>query len=209
MDSSITLAELTQSVGQLPSGKSPGMDGIPIEFYQHFCPILKDHFFQYVALHGFSVARNVGVTKLLYKEKGDPTDLGNYRPLTLLNCDIKIFTKTLATRLHTVLPSIIHKSQTGVHGRRIDHTIHTIRDLIEMAEKNNSEAALIFLDQEKAFDRVNHQLLFKVMRKYGFGANFISWISRLYGNAATRVMVNGFLTAKFSILRGCPTRLPP
>ena len=205
------MAELTQAVSQLPSDKSPGMDGIPIEFYQHFWPVLKDHFFQYIShvtTHGFSAVRNVGVTKLLYKEKGDPTDLGNYRPLTLLNCDIKIFTKTLATRLHTVLPSIIHKSQTGVHGRKIDHTIHTIRDLIAMAEKNNDDAAFIFLDQEKAFDRVNHQLLFKVMRKYGFGETFISWIFRLYGNAATRVMINGFLTDKFSILRGvrqgCP-----
>ena len=211
LDSPITLAELTQAVGQLPTQKSPGMDGIPIEFYQHFWPLIKDHFLQYinhVTVHGFSAARNVGVTKLIYKEKGDPTDLANYRPLTLLNCDLKIFTKTLSTRLHTILPSIIHPSQTGVHGRKIDTTIHTIRDLIEMAEKNNDEAAFIFLDQEKAFDRVNHLLLFKVMRKYGFGTNFISWIQRLYGNAATRVMINGFLTDKFSIFQGvrqgCP-----
>ena len=95
-----------------------------------------------------------------------------------------------------------------MHGRRIDHTIHTIRDLIEMAEKNNYKAAFIVLDQEKAFDRVNHLLLFKVMRKYGFGEVFISWISRLYANATARVMINGFLTDKFNILRGvrqgCP-----
>ena len=211
LDSPITLAELTQAVGELPSQKSPGMDGIPIEFYQQFWPVLKVNFLQYithVTTHGFSAARNVGVTKLLYKEKGDPTELANYRPLTLLNCDVKIFTKALSTRLHTVLPTIIHKSQTGVHGRKIDYTIHTIRDLIEMAEKNNDEAAFIFLDQEKAFDRVNHLLLFKVMRKYGFGANFISWVTHLYGNATTRVMINGFLTDKFSILQGvrqgCP-----
>ena len=211
MDSPITLAELTQAVLHLPVDKSPGLDGIPIEFYQQFWPELKDHFFQYisqVSTHGFSAARNVGVAKLLYKEKGDPADLAFYRPLTLLNCDVKIFTKTLATRLHTVLPSIIHSSQTGVHGRRIDHTIHTIRDLIELTEKNADNAAFIFLDQEKAFDRVNHLLLFKVMRHFGFGPTFLSWVSRLYGNATTRVMINGFLTDKFSVLRGvrqgCP-----
>ena len=84
MDSPITMAELTQAVSQLPSNKSPGMDGIPIEFYQNFWPILKNHFFHYIAhvsTHGFSATRNVGVTKLLYKEKGGPTDLANYRPL--------------------------------------------------------------------------------------------------------------------------------
>ena len=96
-----------------------------------------------------SATRNVGVTKLLCKEKGDPTDLANYRSITLLNCVSKKFTKTLATRLRTVLPSIIHKSQSGVYGRKIDHTIHTISDLIGMAEKNNEDAAFIVLDQEK------------------------------------------------------------
>jgi len=211
LDSPITLAELTQAVRALPVGKSPGVDGIPIEFYQQFWPDLQDHFSHYIAhvsTHGFSASRNVGVTKLLYKERGDPADLGNFRPLTLLNCDVKIFTKTLATRLHIVLPSIIHTSQTGVHGRRIDHTIHTIRDLIALAERNQDEAAFIFLDQEKAFDRVNHLLLFKVMRRYGFGDTFISWITRLYATDTSRVMINGFLTDKFNILRGvrqgCP-----
>ena len=50
MDSPISMAELTQAVSQLPSNKSPGMDGIPIEFYQNFWPLLNDHFFLTILL---------------------------------------------------------------------------------------------------------------------------------------------------------------
>ena len=78
----------------------------------------------------------------------------------MINVDIKIITKVLAERLKMVLPSIIHSTQTAVYGRKIDQNIHMIRDLIEMANKDDETAAFIFLDQEKAFDRVNHSFLF-------------------------------------------------
>ena len=48
------------------------------------------------------------VTAILYKEKGDMDDLKNYCPISLINVDLKILTKTLTTHLKKVLPSIIH-----------------------------------------------------------------------------------------------------
>ena len=93
----------------------------------------------------------MGITKLIYKDKGDPKDLANYRPISLLNCDLKILTKALANRLKLVLPDIIHRTQTNVHGWKIDYTIHMLRDLIQLAENENLSAGFIFLDQEKVF----------------------------------------------------------
>ena len=72
---------------------------------------------------------------------------------------MRIITKVLAERLKYVLPSIIHATQTAVYGRKIDQNIHLIRDLIEMANRDDDTAAFLFLDQEKAFDRVNHKFL--------------------------------------------------
>ena len=65
-----------------------------------------------------------------------------------------------------VLPTIIHPTQTAVYGRKIDQNIHLIRDLIDLANKEDEPAAFIFLDQEKAFDRVNHEFLFKTMQSF-------------------------------------------
>ena len=107
-----------------------------------------------------------------------------------------------------ILPSIIHSSQTAVFGRRIDNTIHTIRDLIDLANKEDDTAAFIFLDQEKAFDRVNHDFLFKTMHSFGFGNNFIEWIKVIYSNASSVLNINGFFSEKISLKRGvrqgCP-----
>ena len=156
----------------------------------------------------FPKEKNVSITTLIYKEKGETFLLINYRPIALINVDIKILTKLLAIRLKFVLPSIIHQTQTAVYGRRIGDTVHLIRDIIDLANQNDEEAALLFLDQEKAFDRVNHEFLFSALQTYGFGVNFINWIKLLYSNASTRININGFLTdeipLKSGVRQGCP-----
>ena len=48
------------------------------------------------------------------------------------------------------------------------------QDLIDCVLKDKAEAAFIFIDQEKAFDRISHNFLFKSLRKFDFGENFIS-----------------------------------
>ena len=125
-----------------------------------------------------------------------------------MNVDIKILCKARANRLLHILPNIIHTTQTAVYGRQIDQTIHLIRDLIDLANKEDETVAFIFLDQEKAFDRVNHEFLFKTMRAFGIGEGFIKWISILYSNASALVNVNGFLTTpipfKRGVRQGCP-----
>ena len=121
---------------------------------------------------------------------------------------MKILTKTLANRLKYILPDIIHETQTAVYGRKIDQTIHTIRDLIDIANKEDEQAAFIFLDQEKAFDKVNHDFLYKTMRAFGIGEEFIQWVSKVYSNASAVVNVNGFLSKQIPLERGvrqgCP-----
>ena len=112
--------------------------------------------------------------------------------------DIKILTKTLANRLAPVLLDIIHPAQTGIRGRKIDHTIHMLRDLIDLSNSEDMEAAFIFLDQEKAFDRVNHNFLFKTMEAFGIGQGFIQWVIQIYSNATTMIKINGHLSGKIN-----------
>ena len=125
-----------------------------------------------------------------------------------MNVDVKILTKLLSMRLNLVLPSIIHETQTAVYGRHINSTVHLVRDIIDLVNKNDDQAALILLDQEKAFDRVEHDFLYKTMSAFGFGDGFISWIKILYSNASTRVKVNGHYTDAIPLTRGlrqgCP-----
>ena len=211
LDEPLNLEELERAVFSMKKGVSPGLDGIPIKFYQVFWNKIKYMFYDYIneaRKKGFSKTKNTSVIKLLYKHKGEIYLLSNYRPISLMNVDVKILAKALANRLKYILPHIIHESQTAVYGRKIDKTIHTIRDLIDIANKEDEQAAFIFLDQEKAFDRVNHDFLYKTMKSFGFGDNFIEWIKILYSNVSAVLNINGFLSKQIPLKRGvrhgCP-----
>ena len=204
LDAPLSAKELQQAVYALNENKSPGIDGFTAEFYKKFCGLIQDRYTDFINCAdqtSFSTFKNTSVTTLLYKEKGDTDDLKNYRPISLINVDLKILTKALTNRLKKVLPSIIHFTQTAVDGRRIDTTVHMLRDFVQLANNENLESAFIFLDQEKAFDRVNHVFLYKTMRAFGIGSVFIQWVRQIYSNATTRVKVNGFLSANIPLRR--------
>ena len=211
LDAPLSENELGKAKTTLPNGKSPGVNGITKEFIDFFWNDIKDIFMdvfnEILAKEHMSETQRVSAIRIIYK-KGDPTEMKNYRPISLLNVDVKIITKALAMRLADALPEIIHNNQKCIPGRHIVNNIHVVKDLIELINKNDDEAALIFLDQEKAFDRVDHDFLIKTLKAFGFGDYFIKWIKILYKNIESKVKVNGFTTKTFPIERGvrqgCP-----
>jgi hypothetical protein len=75
--------------------------------------------------------------------------------LTLLNCDYKIISKLLTERLKNVLTKLIHPDQIGfVKGRNISEANRMIQDIIQYADEENEVSIIVFLDQQKTFDRV-------------------------------------------------------
>ena len=91
-----------------------------------------------------------GIMFLLFKKK-EKWRIENYRPLTLLNTDYKIYTKTMAKKLAEVAPNMIHEDQAGFIPKRslYDHT-KTTQLAIEYSEIIEQNGCIIALDQEKA-----------------------------------------------------------
>lgn len=198
---------------QLNNGKSPGKDGLPNEFYKVFrkvlTPILKDVYDEIFKKEETSYFMGIGLVKLIYKRKGDIADLKNYRPITMLNTDFKILSKILANRLKKILPNIIQTNQAyAIPGRDITDTISSIRDVVSYMITEKKSGYVISLDLEKAFDRVEHEYLFRILQQFGFGDNFIKWLKILYKDSKSQVKCNGFITETFkltrSIRQGCP-----
>ncbi|XP_048854239.1 uncharacterized protein LOC125722031 [Brienomyrus brachyistius] len=212
LEAPITLAELTAVLGKMNRRKVPGLDGLPVEFYSTFWDVLGPELLQVVedVQRRGLLTRSMrsGVLSLLHK-KGDRADLGNWRPLTMLCVDTKLIAKTLTERLKKAMAHLVHSDQTcGVPGRSATWNLHLIRDAIAWVEDRNLPLLLVSLDQEKAFDRVDHRFLFKVLGKFGFGPNYLGWLHTLYNEVGSHVVINGFLSdlvpQRSGVRQGCP-----
>ncbi len=119
-------------------------------------PILKDVYEEIFKKEEMSNFMGIGLIRLIYKRKGDCKELKNYRPITMLNSDFKI----LANRLKLILPNIIQTNQAyAIRGRDITDTISSIRDVVGFMVSEKKRGYVISLDLEKAFDRVEHEVL--------------------------------------------------
>lgn len=212
LEQPISIMELTEALRGMKNNKVPGGDGLPKEFYVTFWDMLSKDFLEVV--HEIFISGSLGasmkegIISLLFK-KGDPEELKNWRPVTLLGVDYKLIAKVLTGRLKKVLPLIVNEDQTcGVEGRSILWNLQLIRDAISWAQDRALPLMLVSLDQEKAFDRVNHGFLFRILGRFGFGEQFLRWINIMYTGAGSRVNLNGFLgeliRQESGVRQGCP-----
>jgi len=81
-------------------------------------------------------------------------------------------------------------------------TFFLIRDLISFAKIQNSDIGFVSLDQEKAFDRVDHGFLVKCLEAFGFGPSIIAYIKLLYTDTYSMLKINGTVTRPFRVSRG-------
>ena len=127
--------------------------------------------------------------------------------------DYKILTKILANRLKNVLPHIISKEQTcSIPNRNIFNNLFQIRDIIMLTKEKNNKLYILQVDQEEAFDKIDHDFLYKIINKMGFSNEFIQFVKILYRNNISYVINNGYLSSPIKLLRGlrqgCPLSLP-
>src|SRR5438128_2236421 len=202
----ITIEEVSKAISQSPNNKAPGPDGIPSEFYTHYQDILVPKLT--VMFNNILSQRELppetwkhSKCVLIPKKTKDLDKLANWRPITLENCDLKIFSRILSNRLQQVVSDIIGPEQTGfIAGRRIHHSVLTIEAALHA---NKYGSYLLSLDWSKAYDRVSHQWLSHCLTQFNFPTDFIQTIEALfYSRAATLSLEKE--TATISCRQGVP-----
>lgn len=128
------------------------------------------------------------------KEGKDLSKPENYRPITIMNHDYKVFMALLVNRLARHLNSVIHPDQTGfMRGRGTHDNIARVLMTLDEADRTGQKVLMMALDAEKAFDRVEWDFMFQVMKEVGIPKKFSSSVFRIYSQAEATVKVGGKL----------------
>ena len=154
-----------------------------------------------------------GDISVIFK-KGDRDDPTNYRPITLLNSDYKIFTCALARRMKQTIHQIVSPTQKGFVPRELIQDCTLLMHIVESYindEPLERQGLFLFFDMEKAFDRVSYKYLNQALKATGYGPNFRKLVGLLYNENNTpkrRVYTNGYYSKPFPIqsgvAQGCP-----
>ena len=175
----ITHNECYSVLQSFQKNKTPGNDGLTIEFYLAFWPLIGQYLVDSIndsyEFGELSNSQKQAIITLIEKKGKDKRMIKNWRPISLINVDAKIISKVLAKRLEKVLPSIIHSNQNAfVKGRFIFDAVRTIDDMVDYTKRNGLSGLLIAIDFEKAFDMFNFNFLIRTLHKFNVGPSFYS-----------------------------------
>jgi exonuclease III len=210
----VTETEVAALFKKLKAGKAPGHDGLPNDAYKAYSHLLEETFTRFIQQWQENPVLPEEMLRAIvvpfYKGKGEKEDLKNWRPVSLVCTDYKLFSLFIVARLTPVMKSLVKPGQTSsVPGRSTFDNIHSIRLLHQLTTlEEKIDAAFVLIDSEKAFDRVEWEYLWDVLKRMEIPPQFVRMIQSLYHSATAQVRVNGHLTTAFPLSRGvrqgCP-----
>lgn len=187
--------------------RSPGWDGIPPEFYLKFWdqlgPLLLEMINIAISKGSFGRDVNMSLISLLLKKGKDPNECSNWRPLSLINTDVKLFSKVLSCCLEKFLPKLIHPDQSGFVKKRLSSdNLRRLLHIVNSSPDPKVSSAVLSVDAEKAFDHLEWLYLRSVLKCMGLGDKFINMVKILFSNPSTSVITGNICSPPFKITRG-------
>ena len=192
--------------------KSPGLDGMCLEFFKTARDMIKNDLLQIINLmyieEKLTTRQLQGLTVCLPK-KTNSKYVEDYRPLTLLNTDYKILAPITANRLRTYMTEILHpKKYCGLQGNSAFDAVAAIRETVAFAEITRTTLCIVSIDCSSAFDNISYSYLMSMFNAHGFSDWIQQRIMGMYNVAASEVQINGFRSSpiqiNISVRQGCP-----
>ena len=205
-----TTSEVSSVIQALKNGKSCGPNSIPIKLLKileshisvHLSCLINESFVRGIFPDKLKIAKVIPVFK-----KGLTTKTSNYRPISLLSIFSKIFEKVMYQRLYKFLDiyELLFNMQFGFRsGHSTDHALVSLTESIKSSLDKNRVGCGIFIDLQKAFDTVNHDILLKKLEHYGIRGTALSWFKSYLSDRKQFVSVNGISSLTSDITCGVP-----
>jgi len=195
-------------IKSLPSKSSSDLNGISSKLIKHIkveIAVPLSHIFTQSLKNGvFPEALKCSRTVPIYKS-GDKALCDNYRPISLVPTFSKLLEKIVATKLYNYLDlnSILYDHQYGFQQKKsTEHSILQLVNYVSTALNDNKYCVGIFLDIKKAFDCVDHNILFHKLDKLGIKNNKLNWFKSYLNNRSQRVDINGTISESKTISIG-------
>ena len=198
----ITMEELETAMEKLKNRRAPGTDGLNMELFKYGSQKLKRRLIQlfndiwslgYIP-NDWKIAKIINIYK-----NGDRNNRGNYRGISLLNTAYKIYATIIKNKLQPYAEKVILEPQCGFRkGRSCIDAIFTLKQIMEKRKEFNLPIYLLFLDYEKAYDRVRRPILWNILEEYEIPKNLINAIKSMYDN--TSITIEGDNKSKREII---------
>ncbi|KAK4518783.1 uncharacterized protein ATC70_009006 [Mucor velutinosus] len=198
-----TYADLLTGTHRTKFQSSPGIDGLP---YPILNVIFNHPKAAKLSVQVFNDALNLGIFPsswlqtciCLLPKSGDLSNLKNWRPLSLICCDAKIFTRLLNQRLMPFMNKIICPQQSGfMPGRFIGDNGMILHNTRLIAAETSSDSIALLLDQEKAYDRIHPDYLRAVMQRFNMPTNIIHSLLTLFFSTQIHININGHISTDY------------
>ena len=153
-----------------------------------------------------SLLKNVKVIPI-FKNKGSAFDVSNFRPISLLSNIDKIFEKLVHSRVTSFLNAnnLIFNKQFGFRSKHsTTHTLITITERIRTALDKGEFSCGVFIDLQKAFDTVDHQILLTKLKHYGVRGITNKWFESYLSNRRQSVFISGHYSEYKILKHGVP-----
>ena len=215
LNAEISATELIKIVVETPLNKSPGSDKLPYECWKAD-PTRAAEALARVGRHVSTTAiqpqswTDILVAVLPKVQDAFSTHL--YRPISLLNADYKNIMRAWANRLGPILAELVGHHQRGfIPGRDGRENIINVQLIIDLLNAKTEEGAVLFLDQEKAFDMVSLTTINRIFQKLEWPESFRNVLKATYtaDRMKGRVVINGIVAEEhFKVnsgtRQGCP-----
>ncbi|EPB73149.1 hypothetical protein ANCCEY_07742 [Ancylostoma ceylanicum] len=183
---SVLPSEIRHAIKSVKNRTAPGPDRIRPEHLKNLPTILVNTlarlFTRYLSECKVPSQWKTSRIVLLHK-KGDPQDIGNYRPICLLSVVYKLFTRVILNRIERTLDEGQQCEQAGFRKgfSTIDH-IHTFTKLVEVSREYRMPLCLTLIDLKKAFDTVETEAVLEALGNQGVPTQYIRIFRELYSN---------------------------